>query len=532
MEDLGDGAPRARAHMRRSSDRQRDAWPENDSMPMLATSSSCGSLPTIQRQLARQRERHIQAHHTLLVAAPARVMREWQRSRAELERSQPGRRTAPRRQRRKKRRAKKKVWCFEIHGPRAYGVEDVQAARKIQRLGRAFFALRDGRRLRKVLREAQAARRIQRAARGKLAQIVFAVAKLKRSHSRAATKIAARFRGRASIKQARHLADRRKSALNHYDLLRAQVVDVAQQETQMRGSFKILRHKKQQKMQVREEEEDILTQMRQAVSSPRTPDVVEEEDPEKLWSGNYYVQKRLAFFEVLEKADNTLYIRVRFYTSGLKKGIELNHKQWKSLQPRPLSEQTPAQKRQLCKDLLEGLTSMETPSPNLLDGVPLMKDSTEALKTDLLRKVRRREFHENRIICRQGEHGDGMYFVISGQLKIFVGNKLVGMVGPGQHFGEVALLDKEGKRTATVRTAVDSELYLLLRRDFMDVLELHPKFKEQLLSNSQHGQYLYSSEAVDTTNGSVITTISHTKQDSSALPGGSLRVPANQLPTM
>ena len=105
-----------------------------------------------------------------------------------------------------------------------------------------------------------------------------------------------------------------------------------------------------------------------------------------------------------------------FYTSGLKKGIELNHKQWKSLQPRPLSEQTPAQKRQLCKDLLEGLTSMETPSPNLLDEVPLLKDSTEALKTDLLRKVRRREFHENRIICRQGEHGDGMYFVISGKL--------------------------------------------------------------------------------------------------------------------
>ena len=99
-----------------------------------------------------------------------------------------------------------------------------------------------------------------------------------------------------------------------------------------------------------------------------------------------------------------------------------------------------------------------------------------------MRKVRRREFHENRIICRRGEHGDGMYFVISGKLKVFVGNKLVGMLGPGQHFGEIALLDKEGKRTATVRTAMDSELYLLLRRDFMDVLELHPKFKERLLS--------------------------------------------------
>ena len=91
----------------------------------------------------------------------------------------------------------------------------------------------------------------------------------------------------------------------------------------MRGSFKLYRHKKQQKMEVLEEEEDILAQMRQAVSKPRASDSVEEKEPEKLWSGNYYVQKRLAFFEILEKADNTLYIRVMFYTSGLKKASNL-----------------------------------------------------------------------------------------------------------------------------------------------------------------------------------------------------------------
>ena len=123
-------------------------------------------------------------------------------------------------------------------------------------------------------------------------------------------------------------------------------------------------------------------------------------------------------------------------------------------------------------------------------------------------------------VCRQP-------VVNTGKLKVFVANKLVGMLGPGQHFGEIALLDKEGKRTATVRTAVDSELYLLLRRDFMDVLELHPKFKERLLSDSQHGKYLFSSEAVDTTNGSIITTISHTRQGS---PGTSLA--ADELPTV
>ena len=62
--------------------------------------------------------------------------------------------------------------------------------------------------------------------------------------------------------------------------------------------------------------------------------------------------------------------------------------------------------------------------------------------------------------------------------------------------------------------------------DFMDVLELHPKFK-YMLSDSQSGNYLFSSEAVDTANGSTITTISNTRPGSPQAPRA-----ANELPTV
>ena len=99
------------------------------------------------------------------------------------------------------------------------------------------------------------------------------------------------------------------------------------------------------------------------------------------------------------------------------------------------------------------------------------------------------------VVVRQGEPGDGMYFVTKGQLKVFVDQKLVAMLKENSFFGEVALIDSKGLRTATVRTFVDSELYLLLRRDFNDVLELHPDFMETI--KAEH-RYLFGSTETET----------------------------------
>lgn len=61
-------------------------------------------------------------------------------------------------------------------------------------------------------------------------------------------------------------------------------------------------------------------------------------------------------------------------------------------------------------------------------------------------------FAEGHDIIRQGAEGDLFYVVSSGTCDIFVNGSLVSQVGPGQSFGELALL-YDAPRAATVRAS-------------------------------------------------------------------------------
>ena len=72
----------------------------------------------------------------------------------------------------------------------------------------------------------------------------------------------------------------------------------------------------------------------------------------------------------------------------------------------------------------------------------------------------------------QGEHGDRFFLIESGQVEVFENGEFRRNEGPGESFGEIALLH-DVPRTATVRTTEPTRLLALEREQFLAAVTGH-----------------------------------------------------------
>ena len=89
-----------------------------------------------------------------------------------------------------------------------------------------------------------------------------------------------------------------------------------------------------------------------------------------------------------------------------------------------------------------------------------------------------RSLKPGELLFEKGEPADALYAVRRGQIRIGTGTEggrrlTLNILGPGDVFGEVALLDGR-PRTADALAGEKTELFVVRRRDFLDLLDVKP----------------------------------------------------------
>ncbi|MFI5143574.1 MAG: Crp/Fnr family transcriptional regulator [Thermoanaerobaculales bacterium] len=122
---------------------------------------------------------------------------------------------------------------------------------------------------------------------------------------------------------------------------------------------------------------------------------------------------------------------------------------------------------------------------DLLGRVALFAELEPVELDALARAAERREFARDEAIFAVNEAADGLYVIASGRVKVCVssagGRELIlATLGPGQFFGDMALLD-DAPRSASVVTQLPTVAYRIKREDFEQLLDLHPSIGRKLL---------------------------------------------------
>ncbi len=117
---------------------------------------------------------------------------------------------------------------------------------------------------------------------------------------------------------------------------------------------------------------------------------------------------------------------------------------------------------------------------DVLQHVPMFRGLTRRQLKHLAGLCEVADYMAGHSIVREGDPADSFYVVLSGQAKVMQGKKLLIRMVPGDHFGEIAVLDG-GERTATVTSETPMTLLLLRRKELMKALADDPQLAHKMM---------------------------------------------------
>jgi len=115
-----------------------------------------------------------------------------------------------------------------------------------------------------------------------------------------------------------------------------------------------------------------------------------------------------------------------------------------------------------------------------LSSVPLFSQLSRRDLSRLGKALNEYTFEAGTEVTSRGGGGQGFFVIREGQARVEIAGKRAKILGPGDYFGEMALISG-GPRTATVTAITDLRCQFLLRSDFREFVEGHPKVAWALL---------------------------------------------------
>jgi CRP/FNR family cyclic AMP-dependent transcriptional regulator len=120
------------------------------------------------------------------------------------------------------------------------------------------------------------------------------------------------------------------------------------------------------------------------------------------------------------------------------------------------------------------------PSTELLRKVPLFAEFDEKDLQRLARSFKERTFDAGSDVAREGKTGAGFFVIDSGEASVSVRGGEHGKLGPGDYFGEIALID-DGARSATITADSDLHCYGITSWEFRPLVESNASIAWKLL---------------------------------------------------
>ena len=128
---------------------------------------------------------------------------------------------------------------------------------------------------------------------------------------------------------------------------------------------------------------------------------------------------------------------------------------------------------------------MARPSTEMLSTVPLFSGLERRDLERIADSFKQRDYRAGDTIASEGSGGAGFFVIAEGTAKVTVHGDELATLGPGDYFGEIALID-EGARTATVSAETDMTTYAMTFWEFRPIVETDSRIAWKLVQALAH----------------------------------------------